>query len=239
MNQIGLTLMRDAALLDNLEYTLPPVPKFYDFSSECMLLLCNTKSKAFYSSFCHFSYLLPTSQPAWRRDLGIPEITPYFRLLSRLKVPPYYLCFQWKLLHRLTPTRRFLFLRKLADSQLCLFCEVMPDTLEHFFFSCDYVTQFWNHLEMKLHTVNIDVEISIDIALLGSPDLPIPINIILLFARVYIFKCRRLEKFPSISGFIGSLRSFYSTLFALASKRGKAQLFYMQWRPFLRLFFDE
>eukprot|EP00745_Piridium_sociabile_P034116 TRINITY_DN58622_c0_g1_i1.p1 TRINITY_DN58622_c0_g1~~TRINITY_DN58622_c0_g1_i1.p1 ORF type:complete len:136 (-),score=2.62 TRINITY_DN58622_c0_g1_i1:38-445(-) len=67
--------------------------------------------------------------------------------------------FQLRLLHRLIPTQRFLFICKLSESSLCNLCDTEEQTLIHLFWKCELVQNFWNRLLSWLnnhcqHTLN-------------------------------------------------------------------------------------
>ena len=64
--------------------------------------------------------------------------------------------FQFRIIHRILPTKRYLNVRKVIDSAECSFCGNEEETIEHLFWNCDIVTRFWNEfltiLKAKLCT---------------------------------------------------------------------------------------
>ncbi len=54
--------------------------------------------------------------------------------------------FQYKLLHRALPTRVELYRYGIIDNELCVFCHLDRETLEHLFGDCPYVQDLWQAL---------------------------------------------------------------------------------------------
>ena len=60
---------------------------------------------------------------------------------------------QWKILHNLYPTNILLNKMKVVDDNKCSLCRDEVDFLEHFFFLCPPVKQFWIKIEKYLAVV--------------------------------------------------------------------------------------
>lgn len=219
-----------------MEYTFPPVPTLYDPKRSTFFSITGSRSSLFYSILSFCSYDPPTSQRAWYRDLGVDEILPYFRLLGRLKLPPWYISFQFKVLHRLTPTGRYLSIRRIVPSDSCSFCEEQPDTILHYFYYCEYARHIWAELETKLHAIGINVFISLETAILGSLDCSLMLNVIFLWTRVYIYKSKIANIVPTFPGLIGTITSYYNVLMMISMKTNNFELFKIQWSNLLPLF---
>ena len=52
--------------------------------------------------------------------------------------------FQFRILHRLLPTGRYLYLRHLTETPMCDFCSHKEETLLHLFWECPAVQSFWS-----------------------------------------------------------------------------------------------
>lgn len=182
-------------------------------------------------------YSLPTVQSSWRRDLAIDDIRPYFRLLTRLRLPASFLSFQWRLLHRLIPTGHYLFKRNIVESEQCSRCDDPSDTLNHFFFGCPRARLVWDELGLRLNRLGVSVSISIsmDCALLGDLHAGIAVNTLFLWCRLYLYQAIRSEHDPSYAGFLGSARSWYNTMYAVALRAGRSSTFELQWKTVVKL----
>lgn len=89
------------------------------------------------------------AQAKWNLEFAPPQDVPQGKYWEPIYRSPY--CslretklqsFQFKLLHRILPCKKYLMNIRIANSDLCDFCEV-TDTLSHFFFYCQKVTVFW------------------------------------------------------------------------------------------------
>ena len=59
--------------------------------------------------------------------------------------------FQYRLIHRLIPTQRYLFLIKISNSSMCTFCGSEPETISHLFWDCPFVQRFWADVLQWIH----------------------------------------------------------------------------------------
>jgi hypothetical protein len=60
---------------------------------------------------------------------------------------------QWKLLHNIYPTNILLEKTGVCYSKLCDYCPGKVDLIEHFFFECTSVRQFWTYIENLIFTM--------------------------------------------------------------------------------------
>ena len=58
--------------------------------------------------------------------------------------------FQFKLLHRIIPNNSFLYKIKLKNTNLCTFCKIHNETIEHLFFDCPVKQSFLKLLSKQL-----------------------------------------------------------------------------------------
>jgi len=234
------TIKSDRFDLQRYDLTIDPAPSFFDYSTFAYVPLQGARSKVFYSLLAKLSYAEPTSNRLWFRDFGTQDVRPYFRLLRRLNLPPYFTTFQWKLLHRLTPTGHYLFRRSLSTSDLCSLCQGSPDTLEHYFFECVYACDIWSRLMVCLkNDCDVSITISLSDALLGSLQYSIPVNVLLLWTRIYIYQSKRRQTQPTFFGLLGHMKSWYNVLLSIARIRGKSEFFQCTWRPLIGLFLTD
>ena len=59
--------------------------------------------------------------------------------------------FQYRLLYKLLPTGRFLYLRKLVDSPICSLCNQVEETLSHMLWDCPTIQDYWFDIQGWLH----------------------------------------------------------------------------------------
>ena len=71
-------------------------------------------------------------QQKWSKVLAVEIDTKVvFDKMLRTTHEKCFIWFQYKLLYNLLPTGRFLFLRQLVDSPVCVFCKDAEETLLH------------------------------------------------------------------------------------------------------------
>ena len=123
--------------------------------------------------------------------------------------------FQYRLLLRILPTNRYLFLRKVIDSSQCTFCSNEEETIGHLFWTCPVTAAFWASLETLIKNT-CDSETTLDFSeiliLFGIKEDTVTnrvIDFILLLAKFYIYKCKWNKTSPNITAFIGILRNRY------------------------------
>ena len=99
--------------------------------------------------------------------------------------------FQFKFLHRRIATNDFLYKVGITSNDLCSFCNLHLETLEHIFWSCPFTQAFWINVTewINLNTPSLQTyhfPISICLGLVPIPDKML-INQTLLIARHYIY----------------------------------------------------
>ena len=109
--------------------------------------------------------------------------------------------FQYKFLHRVTPTNKLLFKQKLTDSNLCNFCSMHIETLQHLFWECMTVQTFWTNLKNKCNNLNINIKIDLKSICFGEVNNSSTVkanNYILFYAKYYIFICKCRKTTPNL-----------------------------------------
>jgi hypothetical protein len=104
--------------------------------------------------------------------------------------------FQLRLIYRILPTNRYLFLMKLVDSPLCAFCQNDEETIVHLFWQCRFVDTFWRELEQCLtdkcaHLVNFHFDLKL--ILFGVHNTIYTDNVIdllIILAKYFVYKCK-------------------------------------------------
>ncbi|KAH3689727.1 hypothetical protein DPMN_192197 [Dreissena polymorpha] len=66
--------------------------------------------------------------------------------------------FQYKYIHRIIATNKYLFKCKLSNSNLCDFCSENIETIEHLFWECKHTQPIWNQLTSFLEQQQLNVK---------------------------------------------------------------------------------
>ena len=91
--------------------------------------------------------------------------------------------FQYQIIHRFTPTRRFLCIRKIVDSPACLRCKGV-DTIIHHFYDCPKVAKFWSDVAKYIREHGYaSCQLDRFEVLFGIPNAPAVINLLITSER--------------------------------------------------------
>ena len=143
--------------------------------------------------------------------------------------------FQYRLINRLLPTERFLFLRKLADDPVCNLCNEQEQSLEHLFYECSETAKFWDHLvlELKSKCIHCDnLRISKEFILFGCANNFYSdkiFDLIILLGKFFIYRCKLDNSIPTFNNYIIYLRSRYRMEKYLACTKGTQDQFISNW----------
>ena len=116
--------------------------------------------------------------------------------------------FAYKIIYRIIPTNRHLYLLKIKDSSLCNFCNTSEQTISHLFWSCDHIVNFWNTLENHIKntcTQLTNLGFNEELILFGRKENSKTDHIlylIILFAKYFIFNCKIDDRIPRIEPFL-------------------------------------
>ena len=134
----------------------------------------------------------------WKRKLGV-DIAKYYDIATNATQESRLRLLHFKILHNIYPTNILLSKMKVKPSDLCETCQV-PDYIEHFFFECSSIHNFWNHVNNFIRTkVNIDFHLNKNNILMGIACSEFPslkrkvvdfINSIILIGKLCISKFR-------------------------------------------------
>ena len=123
---------------------------------------------------------------SWSTIYNIPFNTVYDHKIIDL---------QYRIVHRYIGTRSLLYKMGKSDSPNCELCLMNPETIEHLFFECFTVKNFWfklieqygNYVQLNLSITCSNVILKYDIA--GDFDNQV-INILILYGKKFIYNCK-------------------------------------------------
>ena len=114
---------------------------------------------------------------------------------------------QYKYIMRIIPTNKLLLKFKIKSTNLCDFCCMYIESLDHLFWYCSHIQHFWNEFTHFLKTLNVNIQLNLRTVSLGITDNvrnKIAINYILICAKYFIFinKClNNIPKFPCFKNY--------------------------------------
>ena len=147
--------------------------------------------------------------------------------------------FQYRILHRILATNKFLHMIHYIDSDICSFCNTYPETLQHLFFKCDNVYNLWKEVKSWiLSKTGIQINFSKDIVMFGMANNKNStfINWLTINIKYYIYNMKIQKKMLNINSVKNMLKNkFYIEKYILF-KNCSYEIFNNQWTPWLDLF---
>jgi hypothetical protein len=110
--------------------------------------------------------------------------------------------FQYKILHRILPTNKFLVKIGIKESDQCNLCNNVTDSILHYIWLCPIIKVFWQQVIVLLEeTFEISIELNIRNTVFSTNIEEFPLKIIhfiLLFTKYYIHCCKWSNHLPTI-----------------------------------------
>lgn len=123
----------------------------------------------------------------------------------------------FKILNDIYPSNDFLFKRFNWDNNSCIFCKRDIETVEHIFFDCDFVIDFWLSVRSWLLTKQIPLQhlnwMSIKVGVqLKEKNVDFLINNLIMLGKHYIHRCKFLKLKPHFIGWKNELSCYKKSL---------------------------
>ena len=149
--------------------------------------------------------------------------------------------FQFRILHRIIPTNRYLHIRKLVDSPLCTFGCHEEETIAHLFYDCPVVQLFWADVLIWIHSQCTHCDkfyFTEELVVLGTKQntrTDCVIDFIILLAKWHIYKCKLQNKSPHLLAFKNMLKNRYLLERYNSFTQCKYDKFTASWLPYVNL----
>ena len=212
---------------------------FVPFDAFSKRILENKKLKFVYRDLVDKICILPYEKFLKWEDVTNSEISEwskYFSLLKRCCRDTYLKNFQYKILHRIIPTNTFLYRIKQKETSLCTFCNEEEETIEHLFYDCNVTYNFWLSFLQKIKLFDEHFSISKTEILLGFITKSLFINLLIIIAKNYIFRCKLRNIAPSFIGLKFRIKQYQSNEFYIANKNNRAASYERFWSPLHTIF---
>jgi hypothetical protein len=153
------------------------------------------------------------SEQKWLQDFSLQNIifSDFYKLSYEITTYTSVQSFQFKLLHRIINTNRWLYLRGIKETEICDFCD-NTDTIVHFFVTCkisvdfwESVLNWWNRLPNIPHFYSIYID-QIMMGIIGNHDVIRALNFVLLYGKFFLYKCKKKSERPFLPQFLLFLR---------------------------------
>lgn len=171
----------------------------------------------------------------WEDKLGMEQDwESIFQLTNKIKDTKFK-WFQIRVVSRILGTNVTLHQMHLKNDNLCTFCELHRESIDHLLFECQFVSNFWNELTNLLVNNNCVIGnflIDKSVALFGYCEYSkkdCVLYYVLLAARFFIYRCRCNGQIPVLITFIGYLSSLYDVIRYISLKNQKIEKFDKEW----------
>lgn len=150
--------------------------------------------------------------------------------------------FQLRLIYKTLPTNRYLFFRKIVDSQLCSFCGNENETIVHMLWHCHVVRKFWTELEETFSSkceCLVNFHFDERLILFGVNkhiNTNIAMDLIIFVAKYYVYQCKRKTTEPKVLVFLAILKKRYGMEKYIFKTQEKMIDFDTLWQPYRMLF---
>jgi hypothetical protein len=143
---------------------------------------------------------------------------------------------QYRFIHRILPTNEFLYKIGLINTYTCTFCKEENETIKHLMWSRKFASKFWSSVIDWLEKLNIKITITYQQVCLGinHDKYSIFLNMIVLFIKRYIYKCRVQEIHPFFNDFKSWLLFTEKVEKSIAKNRNRYGYHIKKWEPFLQ-----
>ena len=113
--------------------------------------------------------------------------------------------FNYNFLMRIIPPNRYLLKCNIWHTALCDFCSMDIETINHLFWECIHVQNFWTNLSILLQEYNVHIQFNLRYKLLGitgknRTEIQLK-NYIILLWKYFIFKSKYQKQQPNLLRF--------------------------------------
>lgn len=186
--------------------------------------------------------ILPTASKKWNNIFAGLNWKRIFSKCFKTTTDVQLRWFQIRPMHRILPTSKYLSMCNLVDSPICKFCAREIETITHLLWHCEVVKRFWGELLITLQTTTTNCDnlaLEEELILFGTARNIVtdkPLDLILLLAKFFVYRCKFQGLLPSVQAFLCYLKIRYKTEEMSFSVQGKKREFEQQWCPYKSLF---
>ena len=136
--------------------------------------------------------------------------------------------FQYRFLFKALTTNIHLQKYKIKSMNLCTFCSIEKETIEHVFFTCQKSNRLWVKIAewLKVNTISFEQIVYNNI----NKNPKFVENMIVLAAKSYIYTARCEEKEPQLESFKIIVKNIKEIEQEIAKKNGKEMLHKIKWQ---------
>ena len=198
----------------------------------CMII---SKGNKFVQKYLNSSHGNPSAVNKWNTKFDNIDWCKSFNLLYLTTKDVQLRWFQFRLLHRIIPTQKYLYITKIVGDPVCNFCQEEEQDICHLFFECVVTLEFWRKFEQLfkqkcIHCQN--VKFDKELIIFGNKKNFISdtvFNWLILFAKFFVYKCKLGDNYPTLERFLIMLKHRYKLEKFLASTQENSLKFDQNW----------
>ena len=123
---------------------------------------------------------------------------------------------QIRIVHRILGTNIILSRTGIEQNSNCTFCKLKRENIKHLFVDCSYTKHFWNEfaeaIKSKCNNAIKCLQFSEHLIMFGCDNnikTDLVLDLLILFAKSYIYRCKTNKNLPNFSSFLEILRRRY------------------------------
>ena len=156
----------------------------------------------------------------------------YYKMPFICTIDTYSRSFQMKVLHNIIYTNEKLYRIGKVESAMCTFCNRYIETLNHLFYDCTFVQQFWKNVNEIFLKKLIDVVLTAKDVILGfksEHNDGVLFNHLLIMGKQCIYTARMKNVKPEITGFKNKVAYINAIERRIARNKGKLNIHVKKW----------
>ena len=199
---------------------------FYDVSL--------AKSKQYYNLLIKLKATLPNTAKKLKDKFNIEyeDLSVVYLLPIKVCIETSLRDFQFKVLNYITCTNILLKKLGVVDSDICSFCNLSREEIEHMLFNCSVSQNFWNDFKWYWYCNTKEI------IMLSLKDIIVGVfgngndflNYCILVGKSVIYHCKRNKVKPSLQSFKLLLSKKYHTELYIAQKNNILHIFHKKWK---------
>jgi exonuclease III len=218
--------------------------QFYDYGSSKVLrqIVSVVKgARIFYDILCQDQHQ-PNCCKNWENRLEVKVLWKnIFQKIKQLN-DTRLKWLQIRIVHRILGTNTILYNMGIEKSNKCTFCNSDKESIQHLFWSCHLVQQFWVRLKEDLNNKcphAAALQLSEHLVIFGcnrftkTDDV---LDLIIVLAKSFIYKCKMSGDIPLYDAFVPILKNRYYIEQFIASTQMRGEKFKHMWQLYLPLF---
>ena len=199
------------------------------------------ESNANVQLFLNTNDIIPTGIKKWNDIFDNLDWTNIYKKCYKTTIDCKLKWFQIRLIHRLLPTNRYLYLRHINDNNRCSFCGREEETIRHLFWSCVFVKRFWCNVQNMLIEkcpFIVNLNLSEELVLFGHKENMFTdkvFDLILLSAKYFIYTNKFSHSIPNCILFLQLIKQRYQIEKFLSINQNQYHQFQLNWFPYEQL----